>query len=42
MVLPRTLLGKSSIQYVNREDENKPRVQQYKTFADFPIARPIA
>src|SRR5204863_440262 len=25
MVLPRALLGKSSIQYVNEEDKNKPR-----------------
>jgi len=41
MVLPRTLFGKSSIQYVNHEDESKPRAQQYKIFADFPIARPI-
>jgi hypothetical protein len=40
MILPRALLGKSSIQYVNEADANKPRVQQYKVFADFPIARP--
>ena len=42
MILPRALLGKSSIQYVNDADRNKPRVQQYKIFADFPIVRPIA
>jgi hypothetical protein len=41
MILPRALLGKSSIQYVNDEDKNKPRVQQYRIFADFPIARPV-
>ena len=38
MVLPRALLGKSSIQYVNEEDKNKPRTQQYKIFADAPIS----
>src|ERR1700682_5443681 len=40
MILPRTLVGKSSIQYVNEADKDKPRVQQYKIFADAPIARP--
>jgi len=40
MVLPRALLGKSSIQYLNEEDKAKPRVQQYKILADAPIARP--
>jgi hypothetical protein len=40
MILPRTLAGKSSIQYVNEADKDKPRVQQYKIFADAPIARP--
>jgi hypothetical protein len=40
MILPRGLLGKSSIQYVNEEDRSKPRVQQYKLFADAPIVRP--
>ncbi|MCC6775951.1 MAG: hypothetical protein IT537_04825 [Hyphomicrobiales bacterium] len=40
MVLPRALLGKSSIQYVDEADKDKPRVQQYKIFADVPIARP--
>ena len=38
MVLPRALIGKSSIQYVNDDDRNKPRLQQYKIFADAPIA----
>jgi len=38
--LPRALVGKSSIQYVNEADKEKPRVQQYKIFADAPIARP--
>jgi hypothetical protein len=40
MILPRELLGKSSIQYVNDEDKNKPRVQQYKILADAAITRP--
>ena len=40
MILPRALIGKSSIQYINEADKEKPRVQQYKIFADAPIARP--
>ena len=40
MVLPRTLLGKSSFQFVNEEDKAKPRVQQYKILVDAPIATP--
>jgi hypothetical protein len=42
MILPRSLLGKSSFQFVNEEDKAKPRVQQYKIFADMPIATPEA
>jgi hypothetical protein len=42
MILPRALLGKSSIQYVNEADKEKPRVQQYRIFADAPIKRPAA
>jgi hypothetical protein len=38
MILPRLLLGKSSIQLVNEEDKSKPRAQQYKIFVDAPIA----
>jgi|SRR5271166_3963291 len=41
MILPRELLGKTSIQYVNEEDRNKPRVQQYKVLADAPIEGPL-
>jgi hypothetical protein len=37
MILPRALIGKSSIQYVNEEDKSKPRSQQYKIFVDAPI-----
>jgi hypothetical protein len=40
MVLPRSLAGKSSFQFVNEEDKAKPRVQQYNIFVDAPIARP--
>jgi hypothetical protein len=40
MVLPRETLGKSSFQFVNEEDKAKPRVQQYKIFADAPIELP--
>ena len=39
MILPRALLGKSSLQFVDAADAAKPRAQQYKIFADFPIAR---
>ena len=38
MVLPRALLGKSSIEYVNEADKAKPKSQSYKIFADIPIA----
>lgn len=38
MVLPRELVGKSSIQYVNEEDKAKPKSQQYKIYADAPIS----
>jgi hypothetical protein len=40
MILSRALLGKSSFLYVNEEDRDKPRVQQYKIFVDAPITRP--
>ena len=40
MILPRSLIGKSSFQFVNEEDKAKPRVQQYKILADIPIATP--
>jgi hypothetical protein len=38
MILPRELLCKSSIQYVNEEDKAKPKSQQYKIYADAPIS----
>jgi hypothetical protein len=37
MILPRALIGKSSIQYVNEEDRAKLKSQSYKIFADAPI-----
>lgn len=37
MVLPRTLLGKSSIRYVKPEDASKPKSQQYQVFVDEAI-----
>ncbi|MCL6517341.1 hypothetical protein [Alicyclobacillus sp.] len=40
MILPRALLGKSSLQLVNEEDKGKPRAQQYKVFVDAPIELP--
>jgi hypothetical protein len=38
MILPRALLGKSSIEYLDEADRAKPRSQQYKVFVDAPIA----
>jgi hypothetical protein len=38
MILPRELIGKSSISYVNEEDKAKPKTQQYKIYADAPVA----
>jgi hypothetical protein len=40
MLLPRALLGKSSIQYVNEHDKSRPKSQSYQIFVDAPIARP--
>jgi hypothetical protein len=38
MILPRALLGKSSLEYLNEDDKGKPRAQQYQVFVDAPIA----
>jgi len=38
MILPKTLLGKTSIQYVNEDDKDKPKSQRYEIFVDAPIA----
>jgi hypothetical protein len=40
MILPRALIGKSSIQYVNEEDKTKPKTQQYRVFVDALVTRP--
>ena len=40
MILPRELLGKSSISYVNSEDLDKPKSQKYQVFIDTPIELP--
>ncbi len=37
MILPRALLGKSSIAYVNEDDKARPKSQQYKIYVDAPI-----
>jgi hypothetical protein len=37
MILPRSLIGKSSIQYVNDEDKERPKSQQYRVFVDAPL-----
>lgn len=34
MILPRKLLGKSSLSYVNPEDADKPKLQNYTVFID--------
>jgi hypothetical protein len=38
MILPRALIGKSSIQYVNEEDKAKPKTQSYKIYADAAVS----
>ena len=37
MILPRAILGQSSIRYVRAEDQNKPKSQKYQVFVDEPI-----
>jgi hypothetical protein len=37
MILPRGLIGKSSLSYVNEDDKARPKSQQYKIFVDEPI-----
>jgi hypothetical protein len=37
MVLPRSLLGQSSIRYVREEDRDRPKSQRYTVFVDAPI-----
>jgi hypothetical protein len=40
MILPRALIGKSSIAYVNEDDKARPKSQEYKIFVDAPIMPP--
>ena len=40
MILPRELLGRSSISYVNAEDLNKPKNQKYQVFIDTAVDLP--
>ncbi|MGH8616205.1 MAG: hypothetical protein ACREUW_00830 [Burkholderiales bacterium] len=40
MLLPRALLGKSSIAYVKPEDLAKPKSQRYQVFLDVPVTLP--
>ena len=40
MVLPRRLLGQSSIRYVRDEDREKPKSQRYTVFVDEPVELP--
>ena len=37
MIIPRAFLGKSTLRLVNKEDEGKPRAQQYKVYVDAPL-----
>jgi hypothetical protein len=38
MILPRALLGQSSIRYVHEEDKHKPKSQKYQVFVDREIS----
>jgi len=40
MILPLAYAGKSSAEYLREEDKAKPRLQQYKIFADMPLGSP--
>ncbi|NQV58540.1 MAG: hypothetical protein HQ502_02670 [Alphaproteobacteria bacterium] len=42
MVLPRALMGASSIHYVNEIDRAKPKSQTYRVWAEAPIELPTA
>jgi hypothetical protein len=42
MILPVEYLGKSSVQYLNEADKAKPKLQQYKIFADMPLTAPYS
>src|SRR4029077_15403999 len=37
MIIPRAFMGKSTLRLVNKDDEGKPRAQQYKVYFDAPL-----
>jgi hypothetical protein len=37
MIIPRAFMGKSTLRLVNKDDEGKPRVQQYRVYFDVPL-----
>jgi len=37
MIIPRAFMGKSTLRLVNKNDEGKPRVQQYRVYFDVPL-----
>ena len=39
MILPRAYLGKSSVEYLNAEDQAKPKSQAYKIYVDMPLTQ---
>jgi quercetin dioxygenase-like cupin family protein len=41
MILPRRLLGQSSLRYVRPEDAEKPKPQRYRVFVDEPLELPV-
>ena len=40
--MPRALLGKTSIRYVDDADRDRPKSQTYKVFVDAPILASLA
>jgi hypothetical protein len=42
MILPRELIGRSSIRYVRAEDLDRPKSQSYQIFLDEPFELPGA
>lgn len=42
MILPVAYVGKSSVEYLNEEDKAKPKSQQYRIYADMPLAWEMA
>ena len=38
MLLPRSLLGASSIRYVNDEDRDRPKSQTYRVYSERPVS----